>query len=105
MKIVCVAAKMTLAIYGILALPVPAVAETWVLMGREGGCVTITEAARRKSEFNDVVTPEDLVQKLRAKGHTVTLREMGTPEVRVVSVEAPSAGLAVTFAPEKICRK
>ncbi|MCZ6448264.1 MAG: hypothetical protein O6831_08495 [Alphaproteobacteria bacterium] len=86
-------------------MPTTASVETWMLMGREGGCVTITEAARRKSEFNGVATPEDLAQRLRAKGHTVTLREMGTTEVRVVAVEAPSASLTVIFAPEQMCRK
>lgn len=76
-----------------------------MLMGREGGCVTIAEAALRKSEFKGVATPEDLSQRLRTKGHMVTLREMGTKEVRIVAVEAPSAGLAVIFAPEQMCRK
>ena len=105
MKFTRIVATIALTIAGIAALPATASAETWMLMGREGGCVTITEAARRKSEFNGVATPEDLAQRLRAKGHTVTLREMGTTEVRVVAVEAPSAGLAVIFAPEQMCRK
>ena len=105
MKFMRVVATITLAIAGITVFPGPALAETWMLMGRHGGCVTIAEAAIRKSEFNGVATPEDLAQRLRAKGHTVTLREMGTTEVRVVGVEASSAGLAVIFAPEQMCRK
>ena len=80
-------------------------AETWMLMGREGGCVTLAEAARRKSEFKGVAGPEELARRLRAKGHAVTLREMGTAEVRVVAVEAPDAGIGVVFAPEQMCQK
>ena len=105
MNITRVVATIGLVVVGIAALPATASAETWMLMGLEGGCVTIAEAALRKSEFNGVATPEDLSQRLRAKGHTVTLREMGTTEVRVVAVEAPGAGLAVIFAPEQMCRK
>ncbi|MCZ6637462.1 MAG: hypothetical protein O7C66_04625 [Alphaproteobacteria bacterium] len=105
MKFAHFIATIAVAIAGIATSPGTALAETWMLMGREGGCVTITEAARRKSEFDGVATPEDLAQRLRAEGHTVTLREMGTTEVRVVGVDAPSAGLAVIFAPEEMCRK
>ncbi len=79
-------------------------AETWLLLGREGGCVTLAEAARRKPEFKGVVGPEDLARRLRANGHAVTLREIGTAEVRVVAVEAPDAGIGVIFAPEHMCR-
>jgi hypothetical protein len=79
-------------------------AQTWILLGREGGCVTLAEAARRKPEFKGVAGPEDLARRLRANGHAVTLREMGTAEVRVVAVEAPDAGIGVIFAPEHMCR-
>ncbi len=78
--------------------------ETWMLLGREGGCATLAEAARRKPEFEGVAGPEDLARRLRANGHTVTLRETGTAAVRVVAVEAPDAGIGVIFAPEHMCR-
>ncbi len=110
-------APMRYLIAALLALPVIAFAatelvtssgtawaETWLLLGREGGCVTLAEAARRKPEFKGVAGPEDLARQLRATGHEVTLREMGTADVRVVAVEAPDAGIAVVFAPEHMCR-
>ncbi len=79
-------------------------AENWMLLGREGGCVTLAQAARRKPVFDGVAGPEDLARRLRARGHTVTLREMGTAAVRVVAVEAPDAGMGVVFAPRHMCR-
>ncbi len=79
-------------------------AETWMLLGREGGCATLAEAARRKPVFDGVAGPEDLARRLRAEGHAVTLREMGTADVRVVAVEAPDAGIGVVFAPRRMCR-
>lgn len=90
---------------GIVTSSDTAWAQTWMLLGREGGCVTLAEAARRKPEFEGVAGPEDLARRLRANGHAVTLREMGTAEDRVVAVEAPDAGIGVVFAPEHICRK
>jgi hypothetical protein len=33
----------------------------------------------------------------------VTLNEIGTPEARVVTVEAPDAGIAAIFAPAHLC--
>ncbi len=79
-------------------------AETWMLMGREGGCASLAEAARRKPVFDGVAGPDELARRLRADGHAVTLREMGTATVRVVAVEAPDAGIGVIFAPEHMCR-
>ena len=78
-------------------------AETWMLMGREGGCVSLAEAARRKPEFEGVAGPEDLAQRLRADGHVVTVNENGTAETRIVTVEAPDAGIAAIFAPQHVC--
>ncbi len=83
--------------------PGTAWAETWVLMGREGGCVSIADAALRKPEFKGVAGPEDLAQKLRADGYVVTLNEIGTAETRIVAVEAPDAGIGAIFAPEHMC--
>ena len=89
---------------GLVAAIDTAWAETWMLLAREGGCATLAEAARRKSEFEGVAGPEDLARRLRAEGHAVTLREMGTADVRVVAVDAPDAGIGVIFAPEHMCR-
>lgn len=80
-------------------------AETWMLLARAGGCVTLAEAARRKPLFKGVAGPEELARRLRAKGHAVALREMGTAVVRVVAVEAADAGIGVVFAPRHMCRK
>ena len=86
------------AVAGFVTLSGTAWAETWMLLGREGGCVTLAEAAQREPDFTGVAGPEDLARRLRAKGHAVALREMGTAEVRVVAVEAPDAGIGVVFA-------
>ena len=95
---------LAIVVAGLVASPGTALAETWMLMGREGGCVTLAEAARRAPEFEGVASPEDLARRLRAKGHAVTLNEIGTAEARVVAVEAPDAGIAAIFAPHQMCR-
>ena len=98
------AVALAVAAAGLAAAPATASAETWMLMGREGGCVTLAAAARRKPIFDGIAGPDELARRLRADGHAVTLREMGTATVRVVAVEAPDAGIGVIFAPEHMCR-
>ena len=94
---------LALVVGGLWASPTAGWAETWVLMGREGGCVSLAEAAQRRPEFENVSEPEDLAKQLRTEGHVVSLNEIGTDEARIVSVEAPDAGIAVVFAPERMC--
>ena len=95
---------LAVAAVGIVTSSGTAGAQTWMLLERECGCVTPAEAGRRKPEFKGVAGPEDLARRLRANGHAVTLREMGTAEDRVVAVEAPGASIGVVFAPKHMCR-
>jgi hypothetical protein len=87
-----------------ILLPSIADAETWMLMGREGGCVSLAEAAQRKPVFLGITSPEDLAQRLQTEGHDATLREIGTAENRTVILDAPGAGLSVIFVPPQLCR-
>lgn len=88
-----------------VVLPAVAQAESWMLMGHEGGCVSLADAARRNAVFVGITGPEDLARRLRAEGHDVTLQEVGTAADRAVTLDAPGAGLSIIFAPPHLCRK
>lgn len=77
-------------------------ADEWMLMGREGGCVTLAQAAARRPLFDGVTTPDQLVAKLRRQGEEVRRQDMTQGDVTVVQVEAP--GLGLIFVPRSACR-
>ena len=81
----------------------PAEAETWMLMGREGGCLSLEEAAKRKPIFEGVTSPEELRAKLRSQGERFTYEEHTAAGQRVVLINAAALGLAIILAPESIC--
>jgi hypothetical protein len=79
-------------------------AEEWVLMGREGGCVTLAQAAERRPLFSGITTPDQLVAKLRRQGEDVRRQDMQQGDVTVVQVGAPGLGLGLIFVPPSLCR-
>ena len=78
-------------------------APDWVLMARHGECATLDAAAQRKPVFAGVATPEDLVTRLRQRGVEVAVDDTIVEDVRIVTVTAPEAGIAVIFVPPKLC--
>lgn len=79
-------------------------ADEWMLMGREGGCVTLAQAAARRPLFDGVTTPDQLVAKLRRQGEEVHRRDITQSGVTAVQVEAPGLGLGLIFVPRSACR-
>jgi hypothetical protein len=79
-------------------------AEQWMLMGREGSCVTLAKAAERKAVFRGIATPDQLVARLRSQGVEVRTQEIRQGGTTVVQVDAPSRGLGLIFVPEAMCR-
>ena len=79
-------------------------AEEWRLMGREGGCVTLAEAADRLPLLSGIATPDQLVAALRRQGEEVRRQDIAGGDVTVVMVEAPGRGLSLIFVPPSLCR-
>lgn len=86
-----------------LLYALPAAANDWLLMSREGECNEIAPALRHRfGEFAPVRTPEEFVEALRARG----IAARATPvdgAVGVVMVEAPRENLTLIFAQRSRC--
>ena len=98
-----VAPAMILAIFFSLP-PSPASAEDWMLMGREGGCTTLAQAAARRPLLSGIATPEALVAKLRQDGEEVRRQDIKEGDITIVQVEAPGIDLGLIFVPSSLCR-
>jgi hypothetical protein len=86
----------------------PAVKEDlgeWLLAGREGECTPTSILARKGPEYNDIHSPYQLVEKLRAAGHQAEIKEYKAGTRPAVEVRAPTAGLAVMFVKKEFCDK
>jgi len=79
-------------------------AEEWRLMGREGGCVELAEAAARRPLLRGIETPDQLVAELRRRGEEVRRQDIAQGGVTAVMVEAPGLGLGLVFVPPSLCR-
>jgi hypothetical protein len=79
-------------------------AEEWMLMGREGGCVTLAQAAERRPVLSGITTPDQLVARLRERGEEVSRKDLvSQDDVTVVQVDAPGLNLDLIFAPPALC--
>ncbi len=87
-----------------LLVVLPAAANDWLLMSREGECNEIAPVLRHRfGEFAPVRTPEAFVEALRARGIDARATPVnGAPGV--VMVEAPSENLTLIFAQRSHCR-
>ncbi len=79
-------------------------AEQWMLMGRDGSCVTLAKAGERRPEFRGITKPAQLVARLRAQGVEVRAQEIRQGGTTVVQVDAPGRGLGLIFVPSAMCR-
>jgi len=77
----------------------------WFLAGREGGCAPPSILGRKGPEYNDIQTPQQLVERLQAAGHKAEMKEFKVGTRPAVEVKAPSAGLAVMFVKKEFCDK
>jgi len=79
-------------------------AEEWMLMGREGGCVTLAQAAARRPLLNGISTPDQLVAEIRRQGEEFRRQDILKGDVTVVQVDAPGLDLGLIFVPPSLCR-
>ena len=100
------AAVVMAAVFGAFTWPAPSAgAEEWMLMGREGGCVSLAQAAERRPVLRDIATPDQLVARLRAEGEAVSRKDLVKQgDVTVVQVDAPGRGLGLIFVPRSVCQ-
>ena len=77
----------------------------WLLAAREGGCAPTSILAKKGPEYNDIQSPYQLVDKLRAAGHKADVKEFNAGTRPAVEVRAPSAGLYVMFVKKEFCDK
>lgn len=99
------ALTVALAIFVVFAWLAPRLrAEEWMLMGREGGCVTLAQATARLPLLSGVTTPDQLVAKIRRQGEEVRRQDIEQGGVTVVRIDAPGLGLGFIFAPLSLCR-
>lgn len=88
--------------------PPPAVKDDpgpWLLAGREGECAPTSILGKKGPEYNDIQSPQQLVEKLRAAGHKAEIKEFKAGTRPAVEVRAPSAGFAVMFVKKEYCDK
>ena len=64
------------------APPVGEDAGPWLLAGREGGCAPTSILAKKGPEYNDIQSPYQLVDKLRAAGHKADVKEFNGEPAR-----------------------
>ena len=90
---------------GSLAVVANAAAPTeWVLLGRHGECAPLASLARRGTEFRGLQTPYELIERMRAAGHQVDVKEHSTPKGAMVEIHVPAKEIAVMIAGADFCK-
>jgi len=87
------------------AAPVKEAPGPWLLAGREGECAPTSILAKKGPEYNDIQSPYQLVDRLRAAGHKADVKEFKAGTRPSVEVRAPSSGLFVMFVKKEFCDK
>ncbi len=87
----------------VAALPVLA-AEPWMLMGREGGCVEIAQAAARKELLSGIESPDQLADRLSGRGEGFQREDVAKNGVAVARIDIPKRGMSLIFVPRSLCR-
>jgi hypothetical protein len=77
----------------------------WLLAGREGECAPLSILSKKGPDYNDIQSPNQLVEKLRAAGHKAEIKEFKAGTRPAVEVRAPSAELYVMFVKKEFCDK
>src|SRR6266850_8107680 len=95
-------------LFFIVALPVTLsawAAETgeWLLAGQEGKCIPLSALTKKGPEFQDIKSPYQLVEKMRAAGHKAEIKEHKAGSRPAVEVRVPSRDLYVMFVKSSAC--
>ena len=75
----------------------------WLLAGREGKCITLSVLTKKGPEFQDIQSPYQLVEKMRAAGHKAEIKEHKAGSRPAVEVRVPSRDLYVMFVKSSAC--
>ena len=79
-------------------------AAEWMLMGREGGCVTLQQAAAQEPLLAGIETPDQLIARLRREGEGFQRQDIEQGGVAVVQIDVPGRELGLIFVPPSLCR-
>lgn len=93
-----------IAVVSVAVLTGAAASTDWFLMGRHGECAPLSSLARKGPEFRGLQTPYQLIDKMRAAGHQVEVKEHTTPSGPVVEVHVAAKGIAVMVVTAEICQ-
>ena len=76
-----------------------------MLMSRQGGCVSLFDAAQRKEIFGGVSTPDRLIEKFQHEDAATQINDTVVGGARVVEITSAKLGLAVVVVPRSLCQK
>ena len=96
--------KFLIAAFLLAVLPSSALSAEWFLMAREGGCAPLSSLARKGPEFRGLQTPYELIDRMRAAGHQVDVKEHTTPKGPMVEVTVATKEIAVMVVTAEICK-
>jgi hypothetical protein len=66
-------------------------ADEWLLAAREGGCAPVSILEKRGPEFRGIESPDQRVEKMRAAGEKVAVKEHKADSRPTVEVRIPGA--------------
>ena len=61
----------------------------WLLAGQEGKCIPLSALTKKGPEFQDIKSPYELVEKMRAAGHKAEIKEHKAGTRPAVEVRVP----------------
>jgi len=73
-------------------------------MGRHGECAPLASLARKGAEFRGLQTPYQLIERMRATGQLVEVKEHSTPKGPMVEVHVPAKEIAVMIVGADFCK-
>jgi hypothetical protein len=85
-------------------LPSSALSAEWLLMGRHGECAPLASLARKGAEFHGLQTPYQLIDKMRAAGHQVEVKEHTSPNGPMMEVRVAAKDIAVMAVTAETCK-
>jgi hypothetical protein len=92
------------ALISLVAMTGTAAAADWFLMGRHGECAPLSSLARKGPEFRGLQTPHQLIDKMRAAGHQVDVKEHSMPSGPMFEVHVPAKEIAVMVVTANFCK-
>ena len=75
-----------------------------MLMGRHGECAPLSSLARKDPEFRGLQTPYQLIDKVRAAGYQVDVKEHTTAKGLMVEINVPAKEIAVMVVTAEFCK-